>query len=121
MQEGMETQRRSAHEIFAGAIDNARDELDRTSHALAFSGFAGGITMGLTGLAVAAARNAMPDSPSRELASYLFYPIGFIAVILGRSQLFTENTLFPVVLVLDERRHVANTLRLWTIVFASNI
>src|SRR5689334_20997316 len=114
MPEGMESQRRSAHEIYTSALDNARDELNRNSHALAFSGFAGGITMGLTGLAVAAARNAMPDSPSRELAGNLFYPIGFIAVILGRSQLFTENTLFPVVLVLDERRHLLNTLRLWT-------
>jgi len=29
----------------------------------------------------------------------------------GRAQLFTENTLYPVVLVLDERRHVVETLR----------
>ena len=121
MQEGMETQRRSAQEIFKGALDNARDELDRTSRALGFSGFAGGLTMGLTGLAVAAARNAMQGLPSRELVAYVFYPIGFISVILGRAQLFTENTLFPVVLVLDERRHVRNTLRLWTIVFLTNI
>jgi formate/nitrite transporter FocA (FNT family) len=120
MQE-IETQRRSAEQIYTGALDNARDELNRTSHALAFSGFAGGITMGLTGLAVAAARNAMPESPSQELVGNLFYPIGFIAVILGRSQLFTENTLFHVVLVLEERRHLLNTLRLWTIVFVSNI
>jgi len=121
MQEPKETQRLSAQEIFHGALDNARDELERTSRALAFSGFAGGITMGLTGLAVAAARNALPESPSREMIGYLFYPIGFIAVILGRSQLFTENTLFPVLLVLDERRHVGSTLRLWTVVFLSNI
>ncbi|HEX7961957.1 MAG TPA: formate/nitrite transporter family protein [Terriglobales bacterium] len=120
MQE-IETQRRSAEEIYKGALDNARDELNRTSRALAFSGFAGGITMGLTGLAVAAARNAMPESPSRELVGFLFYPIGFIAVILGRAQLFTENTLFPVVLVFDERRHLLNTLRLWIVVFVSNI
>ncbi len=83
MPDGMDTQRRSAHEIFQGAIDNARDELDRTSRALGFSGFAGGLTMGLTGLAVAAALNAMPGLPSRELAAYIFYPIGFISVILG--------------------------------------
>ncbi len=40
---------------------------------------------------------------------------------MARAQLFTENTLFPVVLVLDERRHIRNTLRLWTIVFLTNI
>jgi formate-nitrite transporter family protein len=49
------------------------------------------------------------------------YPIGFVAVIIGRAQLFTENTLYPVVLVLDERRHVRRTLRLWAVVYVSNI
>jgi len=49
------------------------------------------------------------------------YPAGFIAVIIGRSQLFTENTLYPVVLVLDERRHWLATLRLWGVVFTANI
>src|SRR5205807_9142731 len=53
--------------------------------------------------------------------SRLFDPIGFIAVIIGRQQLFTENTLYPVVLVLDERKHLLSTLRLWAVVFISNI
>ena len=53
--------------------------------------------------------------------AYLIYPIGFIAVIIGRQQLFTENTLYPVVLVLDERKHLLSTLRLWAVVFISNI
>ena len=36
----------------------------------------------------------------------MFYPIGFIVVILGRAQLFTENTLYPVALVLAEKKRV---------------
>ena len=51
----------------------------------------------------------------------MFYPLGFIAVILGRSQLFTENTLYPVALVLAEKKHVWKTLKLWGIVLAANI
>ena len=43
--------RRSAHEIYEKVKDNARSELDRSPHALAFSGAAGGFAMGLTGLA----------------------------------------------------------------------
>ena len=35
--------------------------------------------------------------------AYMLYPIGFIAVIIGRAQLFTENTLYPVALILSER------------------
>lgn len=77
--------------------------------------------MGLTGLGVAAVRALAPSSGSLPIAPYLIYPIGFVIVIIGRAQLFTENTLYPVVLVLDERRHFFSTLRLWGVVFASNV
>lgn len=116
-----ETRRLTANEIFAAAIENARSELRRSSRKLAFSGFAGGITMGLTGLGVASMRSLLGDGSWRELVSSLAYPLGFIAVIIGRAQLFTENTLYPVILVLDEHKYFGRTLRLWGVVFASNI
>jgi formate-nitrite transporter family protein len=117
----IDSSRMTAHEILEEAAENARRELSRPSRALAFSGLAGGLTMGLTPLAVAAIQTSLPPSPSSALISYLFYPIGFIAVIIGRAQLFTENTLYPVVLVLSDRQHFRNMLRLWGIVFAANV
>ncbi len=117
----IETSRPKAHEIFEQAAENGREELRRSSRALAISGLAGGFTMGLTPLAVAIVRSLLPSSPTSDLISYLFYPIGFIAVIIGRAQLFTENTLYPVVLVMTERRHFRNTLRLWGVVLAANV
>jgi len=86
-----------------------------------FSGIAGGLGMGLTGLAVASCRAILGDSKPAEFIALLFYPIGFISVIIGRAQLFTENTLYPVALILSEHKHVIGTLRLWTVVFFSNI
>ncbi len=117
----IDSSRLTAHEIFEQAVQNGKDELARSSRALTFSGLAGGFTMGLTGLAVASVRALSPPSPTSDLISFLFYPIGFISVIIGRAQLFTENTLYPVVLVLTDRNHVRDTLRLWGIVFASNV
>lgn len=114
-----DSSRLTAHEIFEQVESNAHDEVHRTPHALAFSGLAGGITMGLTGLAVASAQAALPNH--KEFVPYLFYPLGFIAVIIGRAQLFTENTLYPVALILAERRGVWKTLRLWSIVFPTNV
>ncbi|HEY3928818.1 MAG TPA: formate/nitrite transporter family protein [Candidatus Koribacter sp.] len=114
-----DSSRLTAHEIFEQVESNAHDEVHRTPHALAFSGLAGGITMGLTGLAVASAQAALPNH--KEFVPYLFYPLGFIAVIIGRAQLFTENTLYPVALILSERKHVFDTLRLWVIVFCCNV
>ena len=115
------TARRTAHEIFTNVEKNAHDELKRSSRALAFSGLAGGFGMGLTGLGVAAAHAALGDGKMQEFISLLFYPLGFISVIIGRAQLFTENTLYPVALILSERKHVLDTLRLWVVVFVSNV
>jgi formate-nitrite transporter family protein len=121
MQDMPDSTRRSAQEIFEEVVENGRDELSRSGFALMFSGLAGGISMGLTGLAVALALSYLGNGPVAEFFSFAFYPVGFIVVIIGRAQLFTENTLYPVVLVLDERKHVMDTLRLWAIVFTSNV
>ena len=110
-------QRLTAPQIFEAATENARSELSRSWRSLAFSGLAGGITLGLTGIGVASVQAILGEGNWQQLVPYLLYPSGFIAVIMGRSQLFTENTLYPVVLVLDERGHLLNTLRLWVVVF----
>jgi formate-nitrite transporter family protein len=116
-----ETRRLTAQEIFRAAVESAREEVKRSPGTLAFSGVAGGLTLGLTGLSVAAIRVLIGHGGWQDLISYLIYPVGFIAVIIGRAQLFTENTLYPVVLILDERRYFAETSRLWGIVFPANI
>jgi len=113
-------ERPTAIQIYAQVAKNARQELRRPAQSLAVSGFAGGITMGLTGLATAIARADLGTSGGAQFVTNLLYPIGFIAVILGRAQLFTENTLYPVALVLSERRHYLATLRLWAIVLVFN-
>jgi formate-nitrite transporter family protein len=116
-----ETQRRTAHEILEGVMKNARDEVERSTPALFISGLAGGVTMGLTGLGVAVSRAYLGPGQIQEVLANLLYPLGFISVIIGRAQLFTENTLYPVVLVLDQREHLLDTLRLWGTVFIANV
>ncbi len=116
-----ESRRFTAPEILEAALENARGELQRSIRKLALAGIAGGITMGLTGLGVACVRSLIGAERWAELVAYLAYPLGFIVVIIGRAQLFTENTLYPVVLVLDERRHLTRMLRLWAVVFVANV
>jgi formate/nitrite transporter FocA (FNT family) len=118
--------RPSAEEIYRQVAKSARQELKRTSVALAISGFAGGTFMGLSALGTAIALAMLTPvggtaSGPVEMIAKMFYPIGFIVVILGRSQLFTENTLYPVALVLAERKHFWNTARLWCVVLPSNV
>ena len=113
--------RPTAVEIYEQVSRNARRELLRPAKALAISGIVGGLTMGLTGLGVSVVSARLGDSPWQQLVALLFYPVGFMAVILGRGQLFTENTLYPVALILAERRHFLSTARLWGIVFPANV
>lgn len=114
--------RLTAAQIFTNVESNAREELKRTPRSLAFSGLAGGLGMGLTGIGVASVLSVLGDSRTAQFAALLFYPLGFVAVVIGRAQLFTENTLYPIALVLSEKgKHVPETARLWGIVFSFNV
>src|SRR5580698_7170900 len=119
-------ERPSAQDIYEQVANNARQELGRSSVSLAISGLAGGIFMGLSALGNAIAialltpAGTQPTNTTLFIAK-MFYPLGFIVVILGRSQPFTENTLYPVALVLAERKHFWKTLRLWATVLPANV
>jgi len=113
--------RPTAVDIYEQVSRNARRELQRPAKALAISGIVGGLTMGLTGLSVSVINSLLGNSPRAQFVALLFYPMGFMAVILGRGQLFTENTLYPVALILAERRYFLATARLWAVVFPSNV
>jgi formate/nitrite transporter FocA (FNT family) len=76
--------------------------------------------MGLTGLASGLVVWLLGRGSVAQFIAATVYPIGFLAVVIGRAQLFTENTLYPVVLVLTEERYLVKTLKLWGVVFAGN-
>lgn len=113
--------RPSAKEIFTEVATNARRELKRTNLALGISGIGGGAFLGLSALGMAFVAVLLGHSTADHLVASMFYPAGFIVVIIGRSQLFTENTLYPAALVLAERKHILHTLRLWTVVLPANL
>jgi formate/nitrite transporter FocA (FNT family) len=113
--------RPSAEDIYQQVAKNAKQELKRSTVSLAISGLTGGIFMGLSALAVGIALAHLGSGQTAFVVSRMFYPLGFIVVILGRSQLFTENTLYPVALVLTEPKEIWNTLRLWATVLPSNV
>jgi formate/nitrite transporter FocA (FNT family) len=119
-------ERPSAQDIYEQVANNARQELGRSGISLAISGFAGGIFMGLSAMGNAIAIALLTPAGATPTATTLFvakmfYPLGFIAVILGRSQLFTENTLYPIALVLAEKSHFWKTMRLWAVVLPFNM
>lgn len=109
--------------IFEVIRREGEQELDRPPSALALSGLIAGLALGLSVLSEALFRQHLPDAGWRPLVENLGYSVGFLIVILGRMQLFTENTITAVCPVLDARklRFLMRLLRLWAIVLAANL
>ena len=83
--------------------EDGERELGRSVEALSWSGLGAGLSMGFSFLILAVIRAALPDSPWRILVSGFGYTTGFMIVVLGRQQLFTESTLTAVLPVLTAR------------------
>ncbi|MBV6623833.1 MAG: formate/nitrite transporter family protein [Rivularia sp. (in: Bacteria)] len=98
-------------------------ELQRPSLALAFSGLAAGLSMGFSLVAEGLIYSALPDEAWRTLIASFGYTIGFLIVILGRQELFTEKTLTPILPLFNEltAQRFGRVIRLWAIVLASNL
>ncbi len=109
---------KNAGQILEAVVENGREELDRASLGLTFSGFAAGLNISFSAVALAVV-GALTGGVG--LAAYLAYPLGFLIVILGKAQLYTENTVTPVTVALTDPRAVPNMLRMWTVVFVANI
>jgi formate/nitrite transporter FocA (FNT family) len=99
------------------------EELRRPMSALAWSGLAAGLSMGFSFVAEALFRTYTPAVAWRPLITNLGYPLGFLIVIVGRQQLFTENTLTAIIPLLARRTMATfwQVLRLWGVVLAANI
>src|SRR5579864_2814438 len=107
-----------AHVVHETIRREGEEELKRPSSALAWSGLAAGLSMGFSLVAEGLLAAGLPHAPWATLISKLGYSVGFLIVVLGRQQLYTETTL-TVVLPLLSRRNLStaiSVLRLWTIV-----
>ena len=109
--------------IFEVIRRDGLEELDRPNRSLLWSGIAAGSMISLSVLGEAIFRTYLPDTPSSFLIENMGYSLGFMAVILGRMQLFTENTITTVlpVMVARSRRSLFAMLRLWGTVLAANV
>lgn len=110
--------------VFETVRREGETEIGRPALALAFSGLAAGLSMGASLVGTGVLKAYLPDTPWRPLVANLGYTLGFLIVILGRQQLFTENTLTAILPVLDDPNKLGKflqMLRLWGIVLLTNL
>ncbi|VVQ15330.1 Inner membrane protein YfdC [Pseudomonas fluorescens] len=108
------------HEIIRTQGDQ---ELERTVAALWWSALAAGLTMGLSLMGMGLLNSRLPDGEGYKVIASFGYCAGFLAVILSRQQLFTENTLTAVLPIMSKPTlgNFGRLLRLWSVVLIGNL
>ncbi|KPN32174.1 nitrite transporter NirC [Halolamina pelagica] len=105
------------HEVFQRIIAAADEEATTGQRELFFSSLAAGFSITVTFMLYA---SLTASTDSHPILSALLYPLGFVFIILGGYQLYTENTLPPVVLVLERLMSLPRLLKIWGIVIVGN-
>jgi formate/nitrite transporter FocA (FNT family) len=114
----------TVHVVHEAVRREGEEELKRTPSALFWSGLAAGLAMGFSLMTEGLLQARLPDAPWRALVTKLGYSAGFVIVILGRQQLFTENTLTAILPLLHshfEAKIFRSVARLWGVVLAANM
>src|SRR5437763_1246242 len=102
---------------FEETLEEGMSRLRRSWPDLLATGTVGGLDVGVgvMGLLLVASKTHQP------LLGALAFTIGFIALTLANSELFTENFLMPVAAVAAGKGSVADVLRLWAGTLATNL
>ncbi len=109
--------------IFETIRREGEHALARPVSALWWSGVAAGLAISTSVLCKGYLASILPDADWTAGVSNLGYTVGFLIVILGRMQLFTENTITPILQLFLAPIWATffRIARLWSIVFAANL
>lgn len=98
-------------------VDEGAQRLHRTWTELLVTGFFGGLEVGLGVLALI----AVYDATGSHLLAGIAFGIGFLALLLAHSELFTEGFLVPVTAVAAKRASPWQLGRLWGGTIVTNL
>jgi formate/nitrite transporter FocA (FNT family) len=115
---------KSKQEILAQEIRDGIEELERPADGLFLSGLSAGLDIGFGPLFMAVLLTLVGGTwgdPLTRIVVANAYAVGFIFVIGGRSELFTEHTARASLPVLDGRASLGDLARLWGLVYVGNL
>src|ERR1700722_5141361 len=104
-------------EAFDRLVSEGSDRLARPLVPLVATRFMGGIDLGVGGLPYP----AVGHETGPPLLAAAAFPVGFIALLLARSELFTENFLVPVTARVAGHGSWSRLARLWLVTLAANL
>lgn len=104
-------------DAFDRIVSEGEDRLRRPLLPLLSTGFLGGVDVGV-GVLIYLVVEAKTEQP---LLASLAFTIGFVALLMARSELFTENFLVPVTAVVAKAGTMLELLRLWVVTLVANL
>ncbi len=104
-------------EAFDRLVGQGRERLVRPLLPLVATGLLGGIDVGVGVLAYL----VVEHETGNALLGALAFTVGFVALLMAGSELFTENFLVPVVAVVAQDGTILQLLRLWIVSLAANL
>lgn len=104
-------------EAFDRLVEEGQERLERPLRSLVPTGILGGIDVGIGILAYFVVLHLTDD----HLLAALAFSTGFVALLLARSELFTENFLVPVTAVAAQRDSWWQLIRLWAVTLVTNL
>lgn len=116
--------KRASREILRRELKEALASMEGPTRMLWLSGLSAGLDIGFSPLLVAVMRTQgagqFPQAAIEILAANL-YAVGFVFVVLGRTELFTEQTSLAVLPVLNGDVSVGLLARQWSVIYVSNL
>jgi formate/nitrite transporter FocA (FNT family) len=119
------TPKKSSGQIFEQEVDEGLGALHLPLHRLFISAFGAGLELGISLLFISIVyslgANGALNTPVLELLIAAASSFGFIVVVLGRSELFTEQTTLAILPLLAGKSSLIEVARLWIVVYVGNI
>lgn len=115
---------KSDRRILREQMHDSLHEYQRSNLSLLLSSVAAGLEIGFSLFLVAAFYSHFHDIVSHQAMALLVaisYPIGFLLVVIGRSDLFTEHTTLAILPVLDGRQSFKSLMRVWGFIYSGNL
>jgi formate/nitrite transporter FocA (FNT family) len=115
--------KRQPREILRQELSEGLESMEATNLTLLISGISAGLDIGFSPLLLAVMHSQTHDlsRPVIEILDANTYAIGFVFVVLGRSELFTEQTTLAVLPVLNKNAPVSALVRMWALVYVANL
>lgn len=115
---------KEAYEIMKEQIEAGLKEHNRSNLGLFLSSLSAGLEVGFSILLIGIIYTLFKKEVSTSqlaLMMALVYPIGYVFVIIGRSELFTEHTTLATIPVMNGEATLKSLANLWATVYVGNL